>query len=145
VNQFSINAANPSLYDALTWKMQAVTQIVEANPVSAAFTTVLATTANVRLIGLSWKITWAVTQPTPGRIKVTIDGNVMDWYINNPVSNTTYYLDVHEGYPANADLSTAHPSKAFQLEGRSVKIEMSVIWAVTQPTNMTANLYFAKR
>lgn len=120
----------------------------QANPVSTTLYTVLATTRNVRIISMSDFITWAVTQPTPLDIIVTIDGQTIIFVRDNPVSGTPYSATwqeysaevVQTQGPANANT----PNRSFLLEGRSVKVEARVTWAVTQPTPLVYRVKWAK-
>lgn len=120
----------------------------QANPVSATLYTVLATTRNVRIISVAENITWAVTQPTPLDAIVTIDGQTITYYATNPVSaaghwarsvgmaaNNAQILDATEDYSKH---------RAFLLEGRSVKVEARITWAITQPTPLVCRVKHAK-
>jgi hypothetical protein len=102
---------------------------------------------NVRLIGIYSNITWAITQPTPLQIRVTIDGIVRDWYINNPVSATGYYAQEHLGYSNNIDMDTTSNgnTRSFLMEGRSIKVEVKITWAINQPTPLVCRVRYAKR
>jgi hypothetical protein len=118
----------------------------QANPVSAQKYTVLDTTNNVRLISIAAKITWATTQPTPLRVYVTIDGQTFTFEKANPVSGTTYYAFLYAGnsndyQPLGTDDQTGRP---FMLEGRSVKVEVQITWATTQPTPLECRVRYAK-
>jgi hypothetical protein len=120
--------------------------ISQDNPVSTTLYTVLPTTANVRLISIGTRITWAVTQPTPLEVLVTIDGNLYVFTFVNPVSATNYYAYLSAIIaPASQTLTATDPtSRAFMLEGRSVKVEVRITWAVTQPTPLVCRVRWAK-
>jgi hypothetical protein len=102
---------------------------------------------NVRLIGIEAHLTWAVTQPTPLEIHVTIDGVVYTFTQVDPVSATEYIgqMRLHVA-PANNSLGAvgAWSNMAYLLEGRSVKVEVEITWATTQPTNLTLRVKWAK-
>ena len=115
------------------------------NPVNDAFYTILNTTAKVRIISMNTVVTWATTQPTLLTIKVTIDGNTHQYYTTNPVSTTNYYAQTRPQLGANSGaLVAVVNTQNFLLEGRNVKIEVSVRWAVTQPTPLNCRVKWAK-
>jgi len=121
--------------------------ISQVNPVSAQYYTVLDTTPNVRIISIHAKITWAVTQPTPLEVRVTIDGNLITYAVTNPVSGTDYHAQVTPGASeASQTLGTTNPAlyRPFLCEGRSVKVEVRITWAVTQPTPLACRVKYAK-
>lgn len=104
---------------------------------------------NVRIINMAIKLTWAVTQPTPLQIHVTIDNQVYIFEKADPVTATNYGpRGIWYDSPANAQAMTndgdAIGNRAFLLEGRSVKIEIEITWATTQPTNLTLTTRWAK-
>jgi len=80
--------------------------ILHANPVSTTRYPVLATTKNVRIWGLGVAITWAVTQPTPLEVVITIDGKTLTFVQANPVSGTAYYPYQEYFAPATAQAFT---------------------------------------
>jgi len=130
------------------FKHQADATLSQANPVSATLYTVLATTKNVRIISIKTNITWAVTQPTPLEVVVTIDGITMIFWVTNPGSATDYFASVEAGVDETLQtlettdrLKTGRP---FLLEGRSVKVEVRITWAVTQPTPLVCRVKYAK-
>lgn len=122
--------------------------ISQANPVSATLYEVLATTANVRIINIGVYLTWAVTQPTPLEIIVTIDGVSFVFKKTNPATDTAYepFLSVNTAENdqpmATASLYSAY--RAFLLEGRSVRVQVRITWAVTQPTPLVCIVKYAK-
>lgn len=125
----------------------------QANPVTATWYTVLDTTLSVRLISVTALVTWAVTQPNPLYVRITIDGNVLTFIKPNPVATTYYTCNVRE---ADQEISQTMNSmddgaiggpvsRAFLMEGRSVKVEVMVVWATTQPTPLICRVKWAKR
>ena len=124
------------------FKHQADATIDQANPVSGTWYTVLDTTKNVRLIGISCR----TGKTTPGtvsnlNIQVTIDGQVLPAGAVDPTANTVYNIT----NPSAPDLrlTTSDRSSSFLLEGRSVKVEVKVIWTV-QPDPLEAWVKYAK-
>jgi len=133
---------------ALTFQQQADAAISQANPISDQLYTVLNTTLNARIISLATYITWATTQPTNLRIVITIDGNTITYTATTPVSATVYYDSlIPTAAAASQSLSTTafSPYRAFLLEGRSIKVEVAVTWATTQPTPLVCRVKYAKR
>ena len=125
---------------------QADAAISQANPVSTTLYEVLPTTKNVRLISVAAAITWAVTQPTPLEAHVLIDGVSMIFLKTDPVTGTAYFAQVwgdpsaiNQGLTAVEDVG-----RSFLLEGKSVKVEVEIAWATTQPTNLTMRVKWAK-
>jgi len=132
----------------LTFQHQADAYLSQVNPVSAQWYTVLDTTANVRIIGIAARVTWAVTQPTPLQVRITIDGNVITHSITNPVSATVYhaYIDSWEAEATQILSTTVYSAyRSFIYEGRSVKVEAAITWATTQPTPLVCRVKYAKR
>lgn len=126
--------------------LQADAAISQANPVSATWYTVLATKSNVRLISIQARIDWAVTQPTLV-VRVTIDGNIYLYTIALPVTATSYYANNMANLPEALQTLQATDqsvSRGFLLEGRSVKVEVNTVWAVTQPNPIIARVRYAK-
>ena len=119
----------------------------QANPVSNTVYPVLTTTKNVRIISLNCYIVWATTQPTNMRLIVTIDGEVITFTIASPVTATDYF-DLLKAGNIDADqlLGTTDysPYRAFLREGRSVKIDIAITWATTQPTPLGCRVKWAK-
>jgi len=147
-NGGNVLPANTSIYDALTFKQQADAELTQNNPSNTTLYTVLATTKNVRIIGISFNITWAVTQPTAMRVYITIDGLTIISGIGAPVSGTSYHVDmVSDNVLISMPATTTDNAqiRAFLLEGRSVKVEVEVDWAVTQPTPLFCRVRYAAR
>ena len=121
---------------------QADATLSQNNPVSGTKYTVLDTTKNVRITGVSAKCTWT-TQPTPLEIHLTIDGQAINFSLNNPVSATPYepYFskDTSDGYLTGSDFIY---SRAFLVEGRSVKVEAEITGGTV--SNLTARVKYAK-
>ena len=133
----------------LTFQHQADATLSQTNPVSATLYSVLATTANVRLISIETDLTWATTQPNPLEVVVTIDGVSTIFSFTNPVSATAYFASLNANAAANAQtLETTDRTatgRPFLLEGRSVKVEVRITWATTQPTPLNVRVKYAKR
>ena len=117
----------------------------QANPVSATLYPVLPVTSNVRLQILAGRITWAVTQPTPLELVVTIDGQTIIFSLPNPVTNTAYeaWVSPLETVGDLRILDTSR-SQPFILEGRSVQVQARITWAVTQPTPLECRVKWAR-
>ena len=127
---------------------QADAYLSQANPVSGTLYTVLDTTKNVRIITATCSITWATTQPTLLQIIITIDGKSLIYTVSNPVSASWYELEIMGLYnEANQSLATDKDDsrkRAFFIEGRSVKVEVAITWATTQPTPLQCRVKYAK-
>jgi len=132
------------------WKQQPDAVLSQANPVSGTKYTVLDTTKNVRIISIACDVTWATTQPTPLEIHVTIDGVAYNYYKADPVTATDYYAYPHPEKAENvqqpmsstkADISR----RAFLMDGKSVKVEIEITWATTQPTPLVCRVKYAKK
>jgi hypothetical protein len=148
-----IDARYVIIYDPTTGKplgasdfffeQQADAVISQANPVSTTLYEILPTTKNVRIISIWGYITWAVTQPTPLEVLVTIDGITKIFIIANPVSGTSYGCRTEGNQADNAQtMVTTHDeyNKPFMLEGRSVRVQIRITWAVTQPTPLVCRM-----
>lgn len=124
----------------------------QANPVSATLYEVLPTTRNVRLISINVAITWGVTQPTPLEVIVTIDGIPVTYTFANPVSAVNYMATNEPGSAETAqrlvapagDYGMSSYSSPFLREGRTIKVEARITWAVTQPTPLACRVKYAK-
>ena len=139
----------------LVFKHQDDSVTIIANPVSATkyewlvgdtgAGAALGTQKNVRILSASVQVTWAVTQPDPLEIIITIDGNVLPAEKTDPVTGNYYEISERSGY-ANGYLDThlASKTRAFLYEGRSVKVEARITWATTQPTDLTMRIKWAK-
>lgn len=132
------------------YQQQADAYLSQANPVSTTLYTVLDTTLNVRLTSCTATVTWGVTQPTPLEIVLTIDGQTITHIQANPVSVQAYELSQYSDTAANnqgmiATGNIRKMSAPFSYEGRSVKVQVRVTWAVTQPTPLECRVKYAKR
>ena len=129
------------------FQQQADAAISQANPVSTTLYEVLATTKNVRIISIAAYVTWAVTQPTPLEVVVSIDGITKIYLIINPVSATTYHARptaISDDNNQTLDSSYFDHQRAFLLEGRSVRVQVRVTWAITQPSPLVCRVKYAK-
>ena len=138
-------------FQMTTFAHQADAAISQANPVSTTIYNVLPTTTNVRIYSINANITWATTQPTPMDIIMTIDGQTHQFRVVNPVTATDYVAvrdysqaDTNQYAPTLA-ASELNRMPAFLIEGRSVRIDIRVTWATTQPTPMTCRVKWARK
>ena len=128
-------------------KHMADATLSQANPVSTTLYTVLDTTKNVRIILIEAHITWATTQPTLMDVVVTVDGQSVVFRIANPINATPYEANwIAETALAALVVTTNnhYRNRTFLLEGRSVKIEVRITWATTQPTPLVCRVKYAK-
>ncbi len=133
------------------FQQQADAAISQANPVSTTLYEVLATTKNVRILGIACQVTWATTQPTPLEVLVTIDGQTIIYTMVNPVTATPYAPYVSPATDIAAAASqlliaawTAALLPVVPLEGRSVRVQIRLTWATTQPTPLVCRVKYAK-
>lgn len=139
------------IINASQYERQPDATISQANPVSATLYPVLATTANAQIISIEADITWAVTQPTPLEVIMTIDGQTIIYLITNPVSAQEYIAAKEEYSPPANQLLLARNAGVrlytppYLCEGRSIKIEARITWAITQPTPLVCRVKWAKR
>jgi len=129
--------AEPTIF-----KHQADATLDQASPVSGTKYEVLATTKNVRIIGISAVCTWTV-QPDPLEVHVTIDGQLLSFHFTDPVSTTPYfaYLDANRT-AINQAMDSSVGKEAFLLEGRSVKVEAEITGGTV--SNLSARVKYAK-
>jgi len=127
-----------SRYEYPVPEHQADATLSQANPVSGTKYTVLDTTKNVRIISVSVQCTWTV-QPTPIEVHITIDGVSITVGFTDPVSATSYFF-VNDR--SSLCVFTANRAQAFQLEGRSVKIEAEITGGTV--SNLSATVKYAK-
>ena len=127
-----------------TFEHQPDAVLDQENPVSEQKYTVLDTTKNVRIIGTTAKCTWTV-QPTPLKLYITIDGRTETFNQVDPVSLTAYKAMLNPRSESNAftTVSTDQVAKAFLIEGRSVKVEVSVTNGTV--SNLSARVKWAKK
>ena len=129
------------------FQQQADAYLSQANPVSGTLYTVLDTTRNVRIYNIQANVAWAITQPTPLEVVLTIDGNTIIHGKADPVSGSFYFpTKTLAGYDeASQTLAADAPSSAaFVYEGRSVRVQVRITWAVTQPTPLVCRVKYAK-
>jgi hypothetical protein len=130
-----------------TYQHQADAAISQADPVSTTLYEVLATTSNVRIISIEAHISFAAGAPDPLEVVVTIDGQTTIFIRATPATATAYYAKPGEDRdPANQELSATEYAmyRAFLLEGRSVRVQIRVTWAVNQPTPLVCRVKYAK-
>ena len=129
---------------------QAVATLSQANPVSDTVYTVLDTTLDVKIHGLGIAVTWATTQPTNMRVIVTVDGITKTYTVASPIS-ATYYGTAMANYALDsAQLLLSTYAVPYQqalkaISGKSVKIQMAITWATTQPTPLVCYVFYARR
>ena len=123
-------------------KHQADAVLDQNNPVSGTKYVVLDTTKNVRIIGIEVHVTWT-GQPTPLECHITIDGQSYTASFTDPVSNTLYHVGSSgstSGFVfSSSDLQN---SRAFLLEGRSVKVEVETTGGTV--SSLKARVKYAK-
>ena len=130
--------------EADIFKQQPDATLNQANPASGIKYTVLDTTKNARIIGISVQCTWTV-QPTPLEIHLTIDGEAYIFTITDPVSVTDYYCMFQANrLPTQQILAVTSPLTygTFLIEGRSVKVEAEITGGTV--SNLTARVIYAK-
>jgi len=119
----------------------------QANPVSGVLYPVLPLNYNVRIIGASASIFFALGAPDPLELVITIDGEVFTFTVNTPANSTPYNAYIAEF--ANNASQVLNPAsfsstRAFMLEGRSVSINSRITWAVDQPTPLNCRVKWAQ-
>jgi len=114
----------------------------QANPVSGTKYLVLETT-NARIISIAVWCTWT-GQPTPLECHIIIDGVSIPVSQTDPVSATIYTVDNSYAAGANFSFNTAlyHPSRAFLIEGRTIKIEAEITGGTV--SKLEARVKFAR-
>jgi len=123
---------------------QADATLSQANPTSGTKYTVLDTTKNVRIRGISVKVTWTV-QPTPLEIHITIDGQTRTHTFTNPVTATNYICDEYDYSDPTAlpmDITARLTQRDMLIEGRSVKVEAEITGGTV--SNLSARVKYAK-
>jgi hypothetical protein len=114
-------------------------------PVSLTKYTVLAEAKNVRLMGIEADVTWGVTQPSLLEVIVTVSDIPFIFKVADPVSTTKYFASLSTVAADSQILETIdRPARTYLLEGRSVKVEIRVTWATTQPTPLNCRVKYAK-
>lgn len=116
----------------------------QSNPVSETWYPVV-DAKNVMVFTVNAVLTWAVTQPDPLEIKLTVDGVARTVSFTNPVNDTWYAVaqDGRNGFLRLIAWAGAQYS-GFLFMGRSVKVEVRVTWAVTQPTPLKCRVCYQK-
>jgi len=96
----------------------------------------------VRLYSIACWCVWTV-QPSPLETHVTIDGQAVRFFFNNPASTTVYKVRPWEN-PDSADnwMSVTTYDKAFILEGRSVNVEFEITGGTV--SNLSARVKWAR-
>ena len=121
--------------------------LTQNNPVSTTLYEVLPLTSNVRIYSISVAVTWAVTQPTPLEVVLTVDNQTIIYIVGNPVSAQQYAAATQDGASeASQALSVTWfgEYRAFLMEGRQVRVQVRVTWAVTQPDPLFCRVKYAK-
>ena len=98
----------------------------------------LGTQKNVRILSINVNCTWTV-QPTPLEIWLTIDGQPLRFFVNDPDTVTEYYARLKANItPAAQQLTTTEiiNAKAFMLEGRTAKIEAEITGGTVSKLNV---------
>lgn len=106
------------------WQRQPDAVLNQANPGSGVSYPVLALSGDVRIYSIAAWVTWTV-QPNPLEVLVTIDGQVINHNVANPVSATAYEaVTVANVIPTWQVLIIVNPGqyRAFLHEGQSVGV-----------------------
>ena len=136
----SLRRARPDVF-----KLQTDASLSQATPTSGTKYTVLDTVKNVRIIGIVASVTWT-GQPTPLEIHVTIDGQAYTFTVTDPVSATKYYARLLSGNAITAQplvTTDVEVTRAFLLEGRSVKVEAETTGGTV--SNLSATVKYANK
>jgi len=122
------------------WTTQIDRAIVQANPVSGVSYPILPVTDDVMIQSIEAHVEWAVTQPTPLEVLLTVDGVPCKHVVANPVSNTHYLAGITRDSPALGQPLLVFGSFTYTYAfyplymGQSISIDARITWAVTQPT-----------
>ena len=103
--------------------------------------------SNVRIISVAIKVTWATTQPTPIQLYLMLDGQTLLFTKTDPVTATDYLAEFRPQFLETSQaLAIWAVAREYTdlLEGRSVKVECEITWAITQPTDLTMRVKWAK-
>lgn len=131
-----------SLNKARVPEQQPDATLNESNPISGTKYEVLATTKNVRIIGISVQCTWTV-QPTPLEVHLTIDGQTVTFTFTDPATATDYFAKNASGKPETSqELNVTEPEQAFLREGRNVKVEAEITGGTV--SNLSCRVKWAK-
>ena len=123
---------------------QADATLSQDNPVSGTKYVVLDTVKNVRIISIMIKVAWT-GQPSPLQVWVTIDGQLLEFTKANPetdVGYTTVANPLGVGWELLKYDGYYGRSRAFFLEGRSVKVEVETTGGTV--SNLSARVKYAK-
>ncbi len=115
-----------------------------ATPVSTTLYPILATTKLVRIYCIGTQVTWAVTQPNPIDVVVTIDGITEIFRQADPVTATAYTARRNSVAEVQQFIAANTSELGLLLEGQSVKVDVRITWATTQPTNLICRVQWAK-
>lgn len=122
-------------------EFQAMNDWAQASPVSGTKYEVMAETELVRLMYIATRCTWTV-QPTPLEVHLTVDGQSLTGYKNNPVSNTWYYFRFSPYTTMTTlPLTTGTPDVPYVLDARTLKIEQEVTGGTV--SNTQARVWYA--
>jgi len=123
---------------------QADATLTQANPVSTTEYTVLDTTKNCVLHGISFETTGGTVSEV--KAKVYIDGQTIEYVKANPVSGTPYTAKNTEILAEDAQETDTTSYSRYNyalLMGRSIKVVVVVTWTV-QPTPLEARVQYSK-
>lgn len=122
---------------------QADVTLSQANPVSTTEYEILPETTFVRLIGIYVETTGGTTSQL--RANTDIDGNTVDFTVNNPVSGQSYKArdDIEQSQNQTLHTASQMMSRAFLEEGRTVSVGLVVTWTV-QPSPLEGRVKYSK-
>lgn len=116
------------------WKLQTPEALTQANPISGTKYVLFGPKSGVRLLGVHVQTTWTL-QPSPLELHGLVDGKVLRWYINNPVSATAYhaYTDEFDSLTTQPLWTTSRGAdRAFMLDAKSCKLEIEITGGTVQ-------------
>jgi hypothetical protein len=137
-----------NIVEQIQYEWQAEATLNQDNPVAGTLYTVLDTTKNVRIIGMSANVTWSA-QPSNVTIVVTCDGKTLNFDCANPASATDFFAFLKEyasqiGASYGMDSAAAYiRTRSFLLEGKTVKIQAKVTGGTS--SNLKVRVLYAKR
>lgn len=98
---------------------------------------------DVRIIGMAAACTWTGA-PSEGAIYITMDGQLITYKCEGPVSGTVYYATNGLAEPeSNQTLSDTEPTAPFLREGKHIKIQAKITGGTV--TNLWVRVKWAKR